>query len=39
LAFEQCEHLDKLEIIRFGQVLSQFNFSLCRNWRDAGTAR
>ena len=39
LAFEQCEPLDKLEIIRFGQVLSQFNFSLCRNWRDAGTAR
>lgn len=39
LAFEQCEHLDKLEIIRFGQVLSQFNLSLCRNWRDAGTAR
>ena len=38
-AFEQCEPLDKLEIIRFGQVLSQFNFSLCRNWRDAGTAR
>lgn len=34
LAFEQCEPLDKLEIIRFGRVLSIFNFSLCRNWQD-----
>jgi 4-amino-4-deoxy-L-arabinose transferase-like glycosyltransferase len=39
LAFELCEPLDSLEIIRFGQVLSKFDYSLCRNWRDAGTAR
>jgi 4-amino-4-deoxy-L-arabinose transferase-like glycosyltransferase len=38
-AFEVCEHLDQLEIIRFGQVLSKFDYSLCRNWRDAGAAR
>jgi 4-amino-4-deoxy-L-arabinose transferase-like glycosyltransferase len=36
LAFEQCELLDKLEIIRFGRVLSTFDYSLCRNWQDAG---
>ncbi len=39
LAFEQCEPLDKLEIIRFARVLSTFDYSLCRNWRDGGTAR
>jgi hypothetical protein len=39
LAFELCEPLDSLEIIRFGQVLSKFDYSLCRNWQDAGTAR
>jgi len=39
LAFEQCEPLDSLEVIRFGQVLSTFKYSLCRNWQDAGTAR
>ena len=38
-AFERCESLDSLEIIRFGQVLSKFDYSLCRNWRDAGAAR
>ena len=38
-AFEVCEPLDQLEIIRFGQVLSKFDYSLCRNWRDAGAAR
>jgi hypothetical protein len=38
LAFEQCEALDSLEIIRFGQVLSKFDFSLCRNWQDTGAA-
>ena len=38
-AFERCEPLDSLEIIRFGQVLSKFDYSLCRNWRDAGAAR
>lgn len=36
--FEQCEPLDSLEIIRFGQVLSKFDFSLCRNWQEAGIA-
>jgi len=36
LAFEVCEPLDQLEIIRFGQVLSKFDYSLCRNWQDAG---
>jgi 4-amino-4-deoxy-L-arabinose transferase-like glycosyltransferase len=39
LAFEVCEPLDQLEIIRFGQVLSKFDYSLCRNWQDAGAAR
>ena len=39
LAFEGCEALDSLEIIRFGQVLSKFDYSLCRNWQDAGAAR
>ena len=38
-AFEVCEPLDQLEIIRFGQVLSKFDYSLCRNWRDAGAVR
>jgi 4-amino-4-deoxy-L-arabinose transferase-like glycosyltransferase len=39
LAFEQCELLDKLEIIRFGRVLSTFDYSLCRNWQDGSAAR
>ena len=39
LAFEACEPLDNLEIIRFGQLLSKFDYSLCRNWQDAGSAR
>jgi hypothetical protein len=39
LAFEQCDPLDRLEVIRFGQVLSTFEYSLCRNWQDAGAAR
>jgi 4-amino-4-deoxy-L-arabinose transferase-like glycosyltransferase len=39
LAFGACEPLDSLEIIRFGQVLSKFDYSLCRNWQDAGIAR
>lgn len=34
--FEQCEPLDSIEILRFGRVLSQFDFSLCTNWRDPG---
>jgi hypothetical protein len=32
-AFERCEPLDSLEIARFGQVLSKFDFSLCSNWQ------
>jgi hypothetical protein len=32
-AFERCEPLDSLEIVRFGQVLSKFDFSLCSNWQ------
>jgi len=32
-AFERCESLDSLEVLRFGQVLSKFNFSLCTNWQ------
>jgi len=39
LAFEVCEPLDQLEIIRFGQVLSKFDYSLCRNWQADGVAR
>ena len=35
-AFEHCEPLDSLEIIRFGQTLSKFDYSLCRNWQDSG---
>lgn len=33
LGFERCEPLDSLEILRFGQVLSKFEFSLCSNWQ------
>jgi hypothetical protein len=32
-AFERCEPLESLEIQRFGQVLSKFDFSLCSNWQ------
>ena len=32
-AFERCESLDSLEVLRFGQVLSKFDFSLCTNWQ------
>ena len=35
-AFERCEPLDTLEVLRFGQVLSRFDFSLCKNWQDDG---
>ena len=38
LAFELCEPLDGLEIVRFGRVLSKFDYSLCRNWQAAGPA-
>ena len=39
LAFQQCEPLDSLDIIRFGRVLSTFEYSLCRNWQDTGAVR
>jgi hypothetical protein len=38
-AFERCEALDTLEIVRFGQILSKFDFSLCSNWQGAGLAK
>jgi 4-amino-4-deoxy-L-arabinose transferase-like glycosyltransferase len=38
LAFELCEPVDSLEIVRFGRVLSKFDYSLCRNWQTTGTA-
>ena len=38
LAFELCEPLDSLEIIRFGRVLSKFDYSLCHNWQAASAA-
>ena len=33
LAFERCEPLDNLEVVRFGRVLSKFDYSLCHNWQ------
>ena len=36
--FETCQPLDSLEIRHFGQYLSKFDFSLCSNWQDAGSA-
>ena len=38
-AFEGCELLDSLEIARFGQVLSKFDFSLCSNWQGPVTVQ
>ena len=35
-AFEACEPLDNLEIVRFGRVLSKFDFSLCSHWQGPG---
>jgi hypothetical protein len=32
-AFDRCEPLDTLQIERFGQILSKFEFSLCSNWQ------
>ncbi len=32
-AFERCEALESLEVVRFGQILSKFDFSLCSNWQ------
>ena len=37
-AFEACQPLDSLEIRHFGQNLSKFDFSLCSNWQDGGSA-
>ena len=37
-AFEACQALDSLEIRHFGQNLSKFDFSLCSNWQDGGSA-
>ena len=37
--FERCEPLDSLEIQRFGQILSKFDFSLCSNWRGPSLAK
>jgi hypothetical protein len=37
-AFQACEPLDSLEIVRFGQVLSKFDFSLCSHWQGPGQA-
>jgi len=37
-AFERCEPLDTLEIERFGQILSKFDFSLCTNWQGPDSA-
>ena len=39
LAFERCDPLDNLEIIRFGQLLSRFEYSLCHHWQNTGEAR
>lgn len=36
--FKECEPLDSLEIVRFGRILSTFDFSLCRNWQVTKTA-
>jgi 4-amino-4-deoxy-L-arabinose transferase-like glycosyltransferase len=38
-SFERCEPLDSLEIERFGQILSKFDFSLCSNWQGSELAR
>jgi len=37
--FERCEPLDSLEIQRFGQILSKFDFSLCSNWQRPSVAK
>ncbi len=37
-SFERCEPLDSLEIQRFGQILSKFDFSLCSNWQGPSVA-
>ena len=39
LAFERCDLLESLEIERFGQVLSKFDFSLCSNWQGPALAK
>ena len=37
--FERCEPLDSLEIQRFSQILSKFDFSLCSNWQGPSLAK
>ncbi len=37
--FENCEPVDNLVIMRFGRVLSKFDFSLCNNWRSPGSSQ
>ena len=37
--FERCEPLETIEIERFGQILSKFDFSLCSNWQGASLAK
>jgi 4-amino-4-deoxy-L-arabinose transferase-like glycosyltransferase len=32
--FDRCDPIESLEIIRFGQILSKFDFSLCSGWQD-----
>jgi len=34
--FEKCAPLESIEIQRFGQNLSKFDFSLCTNWQNTG---
>ncbi|WP_114662683.1 glycosyltransferase family 39 protein [Polynucleobacter necessarius] len=38
-SFGRCEPLDSLEVVRFGQILSKFDFSLCSNWQDSDLAK
>ena len=38
-AFERCAALDSLEVTRFGQILSKFDFSLCSNWQSSELTR
>ena len=38
-SFERCAPLDSLEIKRFGQILSKFDFSLCSNWQGSSLAK
>lgn len=37
--FERCELLDSIKVVRFGQILSKFDFSLCSNWQGTDLAK